>query len=161
MICLDRERHSQIIRQAREAGARIRLITDGDVSAAVATATPESGIDIMIGTGGAPEGVIAAAALKCMGGELQGRLVPMNDQEAARVVEMGCELGKILYLNDLVKGEDIFFASTGISDGDFLRGVRYYGNGVAQTHSVVMRGKTGTVRWIEATHHMAQKHWDF
>lgn len=161
MICLDRERHSQIIRQAREAGARIRLITDGDVSAAVATATPGSGIDIMIGTGGAPEGVIAAAALKCMGGELQGRLVPMNDQETARVIAMGCELGKVLYLNDLVKGDDVFFASTGISDGDFLRGVRYVSNGVAHTHSVVMRGKTGTVRWIEATHHMAQKHWDF
>jgi len=161
LICLDRERHSQIIRQAREAGARIRLITDGDVSAAVSTAIENSGIDIMIGTGGAPEGVLAAAALKCMGGEFQGRLIPMNDAEKVRVLEMGLELGKVLYLNDLVKTDDVFFSSTGISDGDLLRGVRYYGNGIAKTQSIVMRGTTGTIRIIEATHHLAQKQWNF
>ncbi|MCE5196188.1 MAG: class II fructose-bisphosphatase [Negativicutes bacterium] len=161
LICLDRERHSEIIRQAREAGARIRLITDGDVSAAVSTAIEDSGIDIMIGTGGAPEGVLAAAALKCMGGELQGRLIPMNETEKTRVLAMGLQLGKVLRLNDLVKTDDVFFSSTGISDGDLLKGVRYSGNGIAKTQSIVMRGRSGTVRIIEATHRLAQKQWNF
>lgn len=162
LIVLDRDRHAKIIREARETGVRIRLITDGDVSAAVATAMEGSGIDIMLGTGGAPEGVLAAAALKCMGGELQGRLVPQDDAEKERLIGMGQELGKVLYLADMVKGEDIFFAATGISDGDMLRGVRYGSDNTATTHSMVMRGRTGTIRHIEALHRLDKKTaWQF
>ena len=157
LIALDRPRHAEIIRQAREAGARIRLISDGDVAAAVATAMPDSGIDILLGSGGAPEGVLAAAALKCMGGELQGRLLPDGEEQTARLVAMGQEPGKVLYLNDMVKTEDVFFAATGVSDGDMLRGVRYGGGNTARTYSMVMRGKTGTIRFIEALHRLDKK----
>lgn len=156
-IILERPRHAEIIRQVREAGARVKLITDGDVSAAIATAIDNTGVDILFGIGGAPEGVIAAAALKCLGGEMQGRLAPANETEANRIKEMGLEdVHQLLSEEDLVKGEDVIFAATGITDGDLLQGVRYYGQ-VAQTHSLVMRGVTGTVRFIAATHRLERK----
>ncbi len=157
LIILDRERHQGIIREAREAGARIKLITDGDVAAAVATAIGDTGIDIMLGTGGAPEGVLAAAALKCLGGEMQARLVPQNEQEAQRALSMGLKsVDQVLHLSDLVRGEDVMFAATGITDGDLLKGVRYFGHS-ARTHSLVMRAKTGTIRFIEAIHQLDRK----
>ncbi len=156
-IILERTRHEEIIRQVREAGARVKLITDGDVSAAIATAIDNTGVDILFGIGGAPEGVIAAAALKCLGGEMQGRLVPANETETNRIKEMGLtDVHQLLSEEDLVKGEDVIFAATGITDGDLLQGVRYYGQ-VAQTHSLVMRGVTGTVRFIAATHRLERK----
>lgn len=162
LIILDRPRHGEIIRQAREAGVRIRLISDGDVAAAVATAIPDSGLDIMLGSGGAPEGVLAAAALKCMGGELQARLLPADDEELSRLQEMGQEPDKVLYLNDMIKSNDVFFTATGISDGDMLRGVRYVGGNMARTYSMVMRSKTGTIRFIEALHRLDKKtSWTF
>ncbi len=156
-IILDRPRHAKIIAEIRAAGARVKLITDGDVSAAIATAIEDTGVDILFGTGGAPEGVIAAAALKCLGGEMQGRLMPDGEQELLRVNKMGLEdANKLLMLDDLVMGDDIFFAATGITDGDMLRGVRYHGH-TAKTHSLVMRGITGTVRNISATHFLEKK----
>jgi fructose-1,6-bisphosphatase II len=156
-IILDRPRHAKIIAEIRAAGARVKLITDGDVSAAIATAIEDTGVDILFGTGGAPEGVIAAAALKCLGGEMQGRLKPDGEEELRRVHKMGlADANKLLLLDDLVIGDDIFFAATGITDGDMLRGVRYSGQ-TAKTHSLVMRGITGTIRNISATHFLAKK----
>jgi fructose-1,6-bisphosphatase II len=156
-IILDRPRHTGIIEEIRATGARVKLITDGDVSAAIATAIEDTGVDILFGTGGAPEGVIAAAALKCIGGELQGRLKPDGKEETDRVIRMGLDdVNKLLLLDDLVAGDDIFFAATGITDGDMLRGVRYLGAS-CQTHSLVMRGITGTIRNITATHYLAKK----
>ncbi len=156
-IILDRRRHEQIIREVREAGARVKLITDGDVSTAIATAIDNTGVDILFGIGGAPEGVIAAAALKALGGEMQGRLTPENDEERERIKKMGLkDPTQLLTLEDLVKGDDVMFAATGITDGDLLQGVRYYGD-VAHTHSLVMRGITGTIRFIAATHHLKRK----
>ena len=161
LITLDRERHYDIIAETRKAGARVRLITDGDVSAAIATAVPDSGVDIMICTGGAPEGVLAAAALKCLGGDMQAKLAPKNDYEIQRLQEMGQELGKLLTLSELVKSDDIIFAATGITDGEMLRGVRYLGDQVI-THSMLMRGLTGTLRYVEARHKLGQKPtWQF
>jgi len=157
VVVLDRERHEEIIAELREIGARIKLITDGDVSPAVATCIPGSGVDMMIGIGGAPEGVLAAAALRCTGGEFQGRLWPENQQQIERAHRLGvADLKKILTLDDLVKGEDVIFAATGVTDGDFLKGVRYYGNYVT-THTVVMRGVSGTVRFLEARHRIDKK----
>lgn len=156
-IILDRPRHARIIEEIRAAGARVKLISDGDVSAAIATAIEDTGVDILFGTGGAPEGVIAAAALKCLGGEMQARLRPDGEEETARVLKMGLsDVNKLLRLEDLVVGDDIIFAATGITDGDLLRGVRYRGQ-TAQTHSLVMRGITGTIRNITATHFLERK----
>ena len=156
-IILDRPRHAQIIEDIRRAGARVKLITDGDVSAAIATAIDNTGVDILFGTGGAPEGVIAAAALKSLGGEMQARLKPEGDEELARVRKMGLiDPHRLLLLDDLVKGDDMFFAATGITDGDMLKGVRYRGQ-TAETHSLVMRGMTGTIRNIYATHILDRK----
>jgi fructose-1,6-bisphosphatase II len=156
-IILDRPRHANIIAEIRAAGARVKLITDGDVSAAIATAIENTGVDILFGTGGAPEGVIAAAAIKCLGGEMQARLKPEGDEEVARVRKMGLDNPeKLLLLDDLVVGKDVFFAATGITDGDMLRGVRYRGK-TAETHSLVMRGITGTIRNIYATHILERK----
>ncbi|NMA86811.1 MAG: class II fructose-bisphosphatase [Tissierellia bacterium] len=157
VIIQDRERHKEIIEEVREAGARIKLFGEGDVAAAIATAFPDTGVDILIGIGGAPEGVIAAAALKCMGGDFQGKLFPLSYKEKVRCAGMGWtedKLDKMLTMEDLAGGNDIFFAATGISDGDLLRGVVYYGDNKAKTHSVVMRSKTGTIRFIEATHRL-------
>jgi fructose-1,6-bisphosphatase II len=151
-VILDRPRHKQIIDEIRQAGARIRLITDGDVAGALMTSWPESGIDMLIGIGGTPEGVLAACALKCMGGEIQGRLYARNDEEAALAKEMGYDLQKVLTIDDLVRSEDVFFSITGITDGELVDGVKYFGEG-ARTQSLVMRARTGTVREITATHH--------
>lgn len=157
-ILLDRDRHQPIIEEIRLAGARIKLISDGDVAAAINTAFEDTGVDIMFGTGGAPEGVLAAAALKCLGGELQGRLKPANEEERERCKRMGLQNPEqILLMEDLIRGEDAIFAATGVTDGELLRGVRYLGNDRAMTHSLVMRAKTGTVRFIEARHQLNKK----
>ena len=157
VVILDRDRHARIIREVREAGARIKLITDGDVAPAVATAFGDSGVDMLLGIGGAPEGVLAAAALKCLGGEMQARLMPGSPAEAERAISMGLkDIKLVLTLNDLVRSDDVIFAATGITDGDLLRGVRYFGE-KATTHSIVMRSKTGTIRLVEATHMLERK----
>ena len=150
-VILDRPRHEHIIRECRDAGARIRLIPDGDVAGAISAAWPESGADILFGIGGTPEGVIAACALKALGGAIQGRLWPRNDDERQRAIDAGYDLDRVLTLDDLVSGEDAFFAATGITDGELLRGVRFRGDG-ANTQSLVMRSKSGTIRKMDATH---------
>lgn len=155
-ILLDRPRHQHIVDEIRAAGARIKFIQDGDVSAAISTAFDETGIDIMFGTGGAPEGVISAVALKCLGGDFQGRLVPQNDDELKRCISMGLDVSKVLYLDDLVKGDDAIFAATAVTDSELLRGVQYKGE-YCLTNSLVMRAKTGTVRFIEGRHNMIKK----
>jgi fructose-1,6-bisphosphatase II len=150
-VILDRDRHADIIKQCREAGARIKLISDGDVAGAISVATPGSGTDILFGIGGTPEGVIAAAALKCIGGEILGRLLARDDEERQAALDAGYDLDRVLTKEDLVAGDDVFFSATGVSDGDLLKGVRYWGNG-ASTQSMVMRSKSGTIRTIDATH---------
>jgi fructose-1,6-bisphosphatase II len=152
-VILDRPRHTELIDEVRAIGARIKLITDGDVAGAIATAWSASGADILLGIGGTPEGVIAAAALKCMGGELQGRLWPRDDDERAAAVALGYDLDRVLCLEDLVEGDNCFFAATGITDGELLRGVRYDSRG-ASTDSLVMRSKSGTVRRVDARHRL-------
>ena len=151
VVILERPRHKEIIKNVRATGARIRLITDGDVAGAIMTAWPESNIDVLIGIGGTPEGVLAACALKCMGGEIQGRLYPRDDEEAALALEQGYDLKKVLTIDDLVCCEEVFFALTGITDGELVNGVEYFGDG-ARTHTLVMRARSGTVREILATH---------
>jgi fructose-1,6-bisphosphatase II len=151
-VILDRDRHEDIIRECREAGARIRLIPDGDVAGAISVAWRNSGNDILFGVGGTPEGVIAACALKALGGSIQGKLWPRNDEEQTAALDAGYDLDKVLMLDDLVSGDDVFFAATGITDGELLRGVRYWGEG-AGTQSLVMRSKSGTIRVIDAQHH--------
>ncbi|TQK62974.1 fructose-1,6-bisphosphatase II [Brevibacillus sp. AG162] len=156
-IVLDRDRHSKVIHEIREAGARIRLISDGDVAAAINTAFPDTGVDILFGSGGAPEGVLAAVALKCLGGEIQGKLLPQNEDEIKRCVKMGLtNPHQVLFMDDLVKGDDAIFAATGVTDGELLKGVRFQGTR-ATTNSVVMRAKTGTVRFIEGNHRLERK----
>ncbi|HLS88258.1 MAG TPA: class II fructose-bisphosphatase [Sphingobacteriaceae bacterium] len=156
-IILDRPRHEQLVKEVREAGARIRLISDGDVAAAIATALPGTGIDVMFGIGGAPEGVLAAAALKCLGGEIQGRLKPRNDEERQRAADMlGGDPERLLLMDDLVRSRDVIFACTGITKGDMLDGVRFTAEG-AITQSLAMRAHTGTVRDIRAIHHPERK----
>jgi len=157
VVCiLDRPRHEELIAKVRAAGARIMLISDGDVSGVIATAQPDTGIDIYMGSGGAPEGVLAAAALRSTGGFMQGRLLFRNDDEKARAKKWGVtDLGKKYGLTDLAKG-DVMFAATGVTDGAMLRGVRRFAGG-AFTHSVIMRSKTGTIRRIEATHNFRKK----
>ncbi len=156
VLILDRPRHERLIREVREAGARIRLITDGDVAGVIATARPETGIDVYMGIGGAPEGVLAAAALRCIGGQFQGRLLFRNEDERARARRMGIEdFDKIYELEELAAG-DVMFAATGVTDGTMLRGVRRIGDRV-YTQSIVMRSKTGTVRLIETEHNILRK----
>jgi fructose-1,6-bisphosphatase II len=150
-VILDRDRHTDIIRECREAGARIRLIQDGDIAGAISVAWRNSGTDVLFGIGGTPEGVIAACALKCLGGSIQGRLHARNDEERRAALDQGYDLDRVLTIDDLVQGDDVFFAATGISDGELLQGVRYWGDG-ASTQSLVMRSKSGTVRIIAATH---------
>ena len=152
-IILDRDRHQRIIKECREAGAMIRLITDGDVMGALETAWPDSGADILFGVGGTPEGVIAACALKSLGGEIQGRLVARDENEKRQALDAGYDLKQVLTSDDLVAGEDVFFAATGVTEGDILRGVRYQGD-KASTETLVMRSKTGTIRRIIATHRL-------
>lgn len=152
VVVLDRPRHKDLIRQIRETGARIKLILHGDVSAAVMTTIDDPPADMLMGVGGAPEAVITACAMKCVGGEIQCRLWPRNDDERALAQTNQIDLARVYSTNDLVRGENVFFAATGITDGEFLRGVRYVSGG-ASTHSVVMRSASGTVRYIDARHH--------
>ena len=151
VVILDRERHQGIIEACREVGARVYLITDGDVAPAIAAARPDSGIDMLLGIGGTPEGVIAACALKCLGGEMQGRLYPRNDEEREQLEGAGFDVAEVLTLDHLVSGKDVFFAATGITNGALLRGVHYDRDGAA-TYSMVMRSRSGTVRYVEAHH---------
>jgi fructose-1,6-bisphosphatase II len=157
VIILERPRHDDIIREVRECGARIKLISDGDVSAAIATCWEKTGVDILIGTGGAPEGVLAAAALRCVGGDMQAQLAFRNEEEKVRARKMGLEdLNRIFRLEDLAKG-DVLFAATGVTSGDMLKGVDFLGGGAITTQSVVMRSKTETIRYINTEHHIGKK----
>ncbi len=155
-VCiLDRPRHENLMREVRSAGARIQLISDGDVAGAIACARPDSGVDMLLGTGGTPEGIIAAAAMRCMGGAIQGRLAPTDDAERQRALDAGHDLDRILTTEDLVSGDNVFFCATGITDGDLLRGVRYRGGGCT-TQSIVMRSKSGTLRMIDGYHRLTK-----
>jgi fructose-1,6-bisphosphatase II len=153
VVILDRDRHGELISEVRAAGARVRLISDGDVYGAIATAWPDAGTDVLFGIGGTPEGVIAAAALKCMGGEIQGRLWPRNDEERTAAEAAGYDIQRVLTTDDLVQGDNCFFAATGVTDGELLRGVQFDHRG-ATTQSLVMRSKSGTVRLINARHRL-------
>lgn len=154
---LDRPRHRKIVEDIRQMGARIKLIPDGDIVAALSTAFEHTGVDLLLGTGGSPEGVLSAAALKCLGGELQGRLMPDTEEQEKRCRDMGLiEPTKILYMEDLVPGDDVLFAATGVTDGELLRGVQYRPYHRVHTHSVLMSAKTGTVRFIEAIHNVSK-----
>ena len=153
---LNRSRHLKIIEEIRATGARIKLISDGDVAGAINTAFDETGVDILFGLGGAPEGVISAVGLKCLGGEIQGRLIPSNAAELERCKRMGIDVKQVLRMNDLVKGDDAIFAATGVTDGELLRGIQFKG-AYSETHSLVMRSKSGTVRFVEGRHSMKKK----
>jgi len=156
VMILDRERHQDLIKEVRTAGARVRLIEDGDVAGAIATCFDQTGVDVLMGIGGAPEGVIAAAAVKSVGGDMQGRLVPRNQEEIDRAQRMGIkDMKKIYTAEELAQGE-VMFAATGVTSGDFLKGVRFFGGG-CETYSVVMRSKSGTVRYIESSHKFDKK----
>lgn len=158
VMMLDRERHDSIVKTLRKVGVRIKFITDGDVAGAIAPAMVESGIDLFVGSGGAPEGVLAAAALKCLGGELQGRLMPGNAIEYQRCVSMGLsDPYKVLTMDDMVGQDDVIFAATGVTSGSFLQGVRYLSGERAETHSLVMRAKTRTIRHIQTQHYLPNK----
>ncbi|MGH2843359.1 MAG: class II fructose-bisphosphatase [Solirubrobacteraceae bacterium] len=152
VVMLDRPRHHEQMAAVREAGARVRLILDGDVSASLLAVSDNSPVDVLWGIGGTPEGVISAAAIKCLDGQLLGRLWPRDDEERTQALEAGYQLGRVLTADDLVKGEHVFFAATGVTDGDVLQGVRYPGGGKATTESLVMRTRSGTVRRIQARH---------
>jgi fructose-1,6-bisphosphatase II len=151
VVVLDRPRHEELIGELREVGAKVILILDGDVAPAIAAAQPATGVDLLMGIGGTPEGVLSAAALKCVGGALHGRLWPRDDEERQKLVDGGFDIDRKLTLDDLVAGEDVFFAATGVTTGALLKGVRYSRNG-AVTDSIVMRSRSGTVRRVEATH---------
>jgi fructose-1,6-bisphosphatase II len=155
-VCiLDRPRHRQLIADVRAAGARIRLITDGDVAGAISACRPNSGTDILAGIGGTPEGIIAAAAIRCMGGAIQAKLAPTDDAERQKALDAGYDLDQVLTTEDLVSGENVFFCATGVTGGDLLKGVQYYGGGCT-TQSIVMRSKSGTVRMVEAYHRLSK-----
>lgn len=148
---LDRPRHEQLIKDIRAAGARIKLITDGDVLGALDAALPDTGVNMLMGIGGAPEGVLAACGLKCVGGDMQAKPWPRNDEDRRKAAESGADLNKVFSINDLVSGDDIFFAATGITEGELMDGVRYFPNG-ATTSSVAMRSRSGTIRYVKARH---------
>lgn len=151
----DRERHNDIIQAARKLGSRIQMFSDGDVATGIATCFEDTGIDMMMGIGGGPEGVILAAAIKCMGGDMQGQIYPLSDQERSRCYEMGLsdsDIDKVLLIDDLAKGDNLFFAATGITEGYLLEGVMNIDDNKAKTQSVVMRAKTGTIRFVDAIH---------
>jgi fructose-1,6-bisphosphatase II len=153
VVILDRPRHEELIREVREAGARIKLLTDGDVAGAIMAARDGTGVDLMLGVGGTPEGIIAACAIKCLGGVILGKLAPRDDAERAKAVDAGHDLSRVLSTDDLVASDDAFFAATGITDGELLAGVRYRAGG-ALTHSLVMRARSGTVRNIHSEHQL-------
>ncbi|WP_261130444.1 class II fructose-bisphosphatase [Bacillus sp. Marseille-Q3570] len=158
VIIQERPRHEELVERIRQKGARVKLFGDGDVGAAIAAALPNTGIDLFIGTGGAPEGVISAAAIKCLGGDMQARLVPHNDEERDRCIRMGLEdPTQLLHLDDLVRGDDAIFAATGVSSGELLEGVRFLSGDYVETDSLVMRAKTKTIRSIKAQHHLDHK----
>jgi fructose-1,6-bisphosphatase II len=152
VIMLDRPRHEEMVAQIRESGARIRFITDGDVSAALFAVSDGTGVDLLWGIGGTPEGVLSAAAIKCLGGQILGRLWPRDDEERQAALDGGYDLDEVLDADRLVAGNDVFFAATGVTDGDLLQGVRYLGDGHATTESLVMRSRSGTVRTVQARH---------
>ncbi|WP_182883491.1 MULTISPECIES: class II fructose-bisphosphatase [unclassified Microbispora] len=153
VVILDRPRHERIVKEIRETGARIRFITDGDVAGAIMAARTGTGVDLMLGIGGTPEGIVAACALKCMGGVIQGKLWPRDDVERLRALDAGLDPDQVLTTDDLVRSDDVFFAATGITDGELMHGVRFQG-GAAVTHSLVMRGRSGTIRKIESEHQL-------
>ncbi|KAB8182292.1 class II fructose-bisphosphatase [Microbispora catharanthi] len=153
VVILDRPRHERIVKEIRETGARIRFITDGDVAGAIMAARNGTGVDLMLGIGGTPEGIVAACALKCMGGVIQGKLWPRDEEERRKALDAGLDLDQVLMTDDLVRSDDVFFAATGITDGELMHGVRFQG-GAAVTHSLVMRGRSGTIRKIESEHQL-------
>ena len=153
---LNRERHAHIIAHLRPARPRIKLINDGDVAGAINTAFDNTGVDILFGSGGAPEGVLSAVALKCLGGEIQGKLLPQTEEEEERCIKMGLDVHKVLLMEDLVRGDDAIFAATGVTDGELLKGVQFKSN-YGLTHSIVMRAKSGTVRFVEGRHSLNKK----
>jgi fructose-1,6-bisphosphatase II len=151
-VCiLDRPRHDAMVKEIRETGARIKFITDGDVAGAIMAARPGTGVDLLVGIGGTPEGIIVACAMKCLGGVIQGRLWPVDDEERQRAIDAGHDLGRVLTTDDLVTSDNVFFVATGVTDGELVKGVRYRGGG-ALTHSIVMRSKSGTIREIKSEH---------
>jgi fructose-1,6-bisphosphatase II len=151
VVVLDRPRHEKLLRQVRAVGARVKLISDGDVAAGIEAALPESGVDVLMGIGGTPEGVLTAAAIRCTGGAIQCKPWPRDDEERQVALAAGLDLERVYQTEDLVGGEDVFFAATGASTGELLRGVRFFGGG-AQTQSLVMRSRSGTIRWIDSIH---------
>jgi fructose-1,6-bisphosphatase II len=155
VVVLDRPRHDQLVRDIREAGARIVFIADGDVAAAVMTAREGTGIDLLLGVGGTPEGIIAACAVKCLGGVILGKLAPRDDEERQKALDAGHDLDRVLHTDDLVRGDNVFFVATGVTDGELLDGVRYRAGG-ASTHSLVMRSKSGTIRSIHSDHKLSK-----
>jgi fructose-1,6-bisphosphatase II len=155
VVLLDRPRHERIAHEIRETGARIKFITDGDVAGAIMAASAGTGVDLLLGVGGTPEGIIAACALKCMDGVIQGRLWPTDDEERQRAIDAGHDLDRVLYTDDLVSGDDCFFVATGITDGELMKGVRYRAGG-ASTHSLVMRSRSGTIRQIISEHKLSK-----
>jgi fructose-1,6-bisphosphatase II len=155
-VCvLDRERHRNLVKEIRESGARTKFISDGDVAGAISAARPDTGVDLLLGVGGTPEGIIAAAALRCMGGAMQAKLWPRDDEEKQKAIDAGHDLDRVLETADLVRGDDIFFCATGVTDGELLRGVRYYADSV-QTESIVMRSKSGTIRLLDSLHQLGK-----
>ncbi|MFD1833059.1 MULTISPECIES: class II fructose-bisphosphatase [Streptomyces] len=155
VVILDRPRHEGVVREIRESGARIKFISDGDVAGAIMAAREGTGVDLLLGVGGTPEGIIAACAIKCLGGVIQGRLWPKDDEERRKAVDAGHDLDRVLTTDDLVGGDNVFFVATGITDGDLLRGVRYRAE-TATTQSLVMRSKSGTIRQIDSTHKLSK-----
>jgi len=157
VVVLDRPRHEQLLAEIRSAGARIKLISDGDVAASIQAALPDSGVDVLMGIGGTPEGVLSAAAVKCIGGAIQCKAWPRNAEETEAAIAAGIDLDKVYKAEDLINSEDVFFAATGVSTGELLKGVRYVRGG-AQTHSLAMRSRSGTIRWIESWHNFERLH---
>ncbi len=155
VVILDRPRHEQIVKEVRETGARIKFISDGDVAGAIMAARPDTGVDLLLGIGGTPEGIIAACAIKCLGGVLQGKLWPRNDEERRKAIDAGHDLDAVLTTDDLVRSDNVFFVATGVTDGELLRGVRYRAGG-AVTDSLVMRSKSGTIRHIQSEHQLTK-----
>ena len=155
VVILDRPRHETLVEDVRRAGARIKFLTDGDVAGAIMAAREGTGVDLLLGIGGTPEGIIAAAALKCMGGAFLGRLWPRDEDERRKALDAGHDLDRVLTIDDLVTGDDVFFVATGITEGELLDGVRYR-RGTARTHSIVMRSRSGTIRLIESEHRLSK-----